>query len=256
MSAPTPYYADDQVTLYHGRFEDIVPQLGIAPDVVIADPPYGETSLDWDTWPVGWPSLVASWDVRSMWVFGSMRMLLEQRAEFAGWKFSQDVVWEKHNGSSLNADRFRRVHEHATHWYRGPWSEIHHSPPTTNDARARTIRRKQKPAHQNHINGGHYTSDDGGPRLMRSVMFHRSMHNQAINETEKPAPLVASLIEYACPPDGLVLDIFGGSCSSLVAVRNLGGGRRGVAIEERESQCEKAVRHRLSQQALDLGGVS
>jgi site-specific DNA-methyltransferase (adenine-specific) len=252
----TPYYVDDLVTLYHGKFEEIVPQLDIQPDLVVADPPYGETTLEWDTWPDGWPALVAAWGFRSMWVFGSMRMLLDRRDEFADWRFSQDVVWEKHNGSGLNADRFKRVHEHATHWYRGPWSAVHHETPTTNDARARTIRRKQKPTHQNWVDVSHYSSEDGGPRLMRSVMFHRSMHGSAINETEKPAPLVSDLIQYACPPGGLVLDIFGGSCSSLVAVRNLGGGRRGIAIEERESQCEKAVSDRLSQQALDLGGVS
>ena len=43
-----PYYADESVTLYHGRWEQLIPESFTA-DVVIADPPYGETSLS--SWP-------------------------------------------------------------------------------------------------------------------------------------------------------------------------------------------------------------
>ncbi len=74
-----------------------------------------------------------------------------------------------------------------------------------------------------------------------------------INETEKPVPLVEPLISYGCPPGGTVLDLFAGSCSTLVAVRHLGQGRKAVGFEEREEQCEKAAR-RLSQGVLDFGG--
>jgi hypothetical protein len=154
-----PYYADDLVTLYHGRFEEVLPELSIDADLIIADPPYGETTLTWDRWPKGWPSIAAQYG-RSMWCFGSMRMFLDQRDEFADWRFSQDVVWEKHNGSGLNADRFKRVHEHALHWYRGPWSEIHHDVPTTADATARTVRRKAKPN----------AAQPAGPRPRRRVV--------------------------------------------------------------------------------------
>lgn len=249
----SPYYVDDLVTLYHGRFEEILPSLAIDDAVIVTDPPYGETNLGWDRWPTGWPSIAARY-ARSMWVFGSMRMFLDQRHEFDDWRLSQDVVWEKHNGSGLHSDRFKRVHEHAVHWYRGPWSDIHHVTPTTLDATARAVRWKSKPAHHQGARGPvHYQSEDGGPRLMRSVMFHRSMHGRAINETEKPVPLIAPLIEYAVPAGGLVLDLFAGSCSTLDAARTLG--RRGIGIEMRESQCETAAQ-RLSQQTLNLNGAS
>ena len=245
------YYADEHVTLYLGRHEDVLPELAIDADLIVADPPYGETTLTWDRWPAGWPARLAEHG-RSMWVFGSMRMFLDRRDEFDAWQLSQDVVWEKHNGSGLNSDRFKRVHEHALHWYRGPWATIHHETPTTLDATARTVRRKAKPVHHQGARGpSAYTSEDGGPRLMRSVMFHRSMHGRAINETEKPVPLVAPLIEYGCPPGGLVLDPFAGSCSTGIAARQLG--RRAVLIEEREDQCELAA-GRLSWQTLDLVG--
>lgn len=249
-----PYYEDDSaVTLYHGDFREILPALDLQPDLVIADPPYGETNLDWDTWPDGWPADVAH-HAKSMWCFGSMRMFLDRRDEFADWSFSQDVVWEKHNGSSLHADRFKRVHEFATHWYRGPWSEIHHETPTTPDAVARAVRKKARPAQWIGATGENiYRSEDGGPRLARSVLYARSMHGRAINETEKPVELVEYLIRYGCPPGGLIVDVFAGSASSGIAARHTG--RRAVLIELRESQCESAAR-RLDQGVLDFGEAS
>ena len=70
-----PYYSDESVTLYHGRWEQLIPESFTA-DLIIADPPYGETSLSWDTWPEGWPTLAAR-HASSMWCFGSMRMFLD-----------------------------------------------------------------------------------------------------------------------------------------------------------------------------------
>ena len=248
-----PYYADDRVTLYLGDFREILPGLDITPDLVLTDPPYGETSLDWDRWPDGWPAAIAATGARSMWCFGSMRMFLDRRDDFAEWKLSQDVVWEKHNGSGAATDRFKRVHEFATHWYRGDWADLHHVTPTTPDATHRQVRRKARPQHWGDIGASSYASEDGGPRLMRSVIYARSMHGKAINETEKPTGILEPLIEYGCPRSGLVLDVFAGSSSTLVAARSLG--RRAVGIEKREAQCEKAAK-RLAQDSLDLGGVA
>ena len=248
------YYADEAVELWHGDFRELLPKV-IAkhgePDLVCTDPCYGETSLDWDHWVDGWPELMPG---RSMWCFGSMRMFLDHRDEFAGWKLSQEVVWEKHNGSGFQNDRFRRVHEHALHWYRGDWDDIYHEVPVTLDTRKREVRRKQRPAHTGYVGTSSYTSVDGGPRLFTSVIRARSMHGTAINESEKPAGLVEKLVTYACPPKGLVLDVHAGSCSTLVAARN--SGRRAVGIELREEQCAKAVEWRLSQTVLPFGEVS
>lgn len=246
-----PYYSDDQVTLYHG---DALKASAPSADLIIADPPYGETSLEWDRWPDGWPADVASW-APAMWCFGSMRMFLERSSEFGLWKMSQDVVWEKHNGSGFQNDRFKRVHEHALHWYRTsrPWAEVYHETPTTADAVRKTVRRKGRPPHMGDIGDGAYESHDGGPRLMRSVIYARSLHGIAVNETQKPLAVLEPLIEYGCPPGGLVVDPFAGSGSTLVAARNLG--RKAIGFELRESQCEAAAQ-RLAQMPLDFGSAS
>lgn len=247
-----PYYADETVTLYHGDCRTLVPELGITADAIIADPPYAETSLEWDRWPDGWPSMLSE-VARSMWCFGSMRMFLDRRDEFAAWKLSQDVVWEKHNGSGFQNDRFKRVHEHIAHWYQGPWADLYHETPTTPDATARQVRRKQRPTHTGAIDGSSYTSIDGGPRLMRSVLAVRSMHGMAIHPTEKPVPLLIPIIEYGCPPGGTILDPFAGSGSAGDAARLTG--RRAILFEAREEYCRGIV-ERLSQGVLNLGGAA
>jgi site-specific DNA-methyltransferase (adenine-specific) len=100
------------------------------------------------------------------------------------------------------------------------------------------------------IERGAYASVDGGPLLMRSVIGARSMHGRAIHPTEKPVGILAPLIEYACPPGGLVLDPFAGSCSTGIAARLTG--RHAVLIEADEAMCKRAVRERLQQDVLPL----
>src|ERR1700727_213210 len=121
-----------------------------------------------------------------MWVFGTLRMFMLYAGEFEAWQMSQDVVWEKHNGSSFHADRFRRVHEQAAHFYNGPWADVYKKPVMTLDATARRTRRKTRPTHMGTIANSTYISEDGGPRLMRSVIYEPSCHGYAVNETQKP----------------------------------------------------------------------
>lgn len=249
MSAP--YYRDESVTLYHGDCREVLPAISQTFDAIVTDPPYGETSLDWDVWPTGWPSIAADY-ARSMWCFGSMRMFLERRDEFTAWKLSQDVVWEKHNGSGFASDRLKRVHENALHWYRGEWATVHHETPRVPGGDgSKSVRKRGLTPHTGAIGNTGY--EDDGLRLVRSVLYAPSMQQRAINETEKPLAVLEPLIAYACPPGGTVLDIFAGSGSTGAAAKALG--RRAVLIEKREAQCEAAAR-RLSQGVLDLDGVT
>lgn len=242
-----PYCTVGLATLYHGDCRELMPQLsGVS--CVITDPPYGQTSLAWDQWCEGW---IAALPSTCLWTFGTLRMFLRHGHEFAdaGWRFAQDLVWEKHNGSSFHRDRFRRVHDSLAHFYRGRWNEQVRVVPTTLDAKAKVvIRRKERPTHFGAIPNTGYVSVDGGPRLRRSVIQLRSCHGTATHPTEKPVPLVSLLVEYSCPLTGIVLDPFAGSGSALEAAYMLG--RQAIGIEVNEQYCEQIAR-RLERVAVD-----
>jgi site-specific DNA-methyltransferase (adenine-specific) len=246
-----PYYDEGGITIYHGDCRRVMCDLGPVADVIIADPAYGETSLEWDRWCDGWPTLAAHAIKRSgsMWCFGSFRMFLEAVRDFGSWRFVQDVVWEKHNGSNFIADRFRRVHELVSQWVPVgvAWEEVYKLPVTTPDATKRAVRRKERPPHTGEIEGTTYISEDGGPRLMRSVQYVRSCHGHAVHPTQKPVGIITPLIRYSCPPGGVVLSPFMGSGSVLVAARDCGC--RAIGVELQERYCEEAV-SRLRQGVL------
>ena len=152
MKTPSPYYATDDVTIYRGDCLRVLPHLPArSVDLILTDPPYGDTSLGWDVPVRRWLPLAARClkPSGSLWCFGSLRAFLAHAAEFRGWKLAQDVVWEKHNGSNFHADRFRRVHEHAVQFYPASarWAAIYKAPVTTDDAVKRVVRQKTRPPH-------------------------------------------------------------------------------------------------------------
>lgn len=125
---PEPYYADAHVQLYLGDCREVLPALSVEPESCVTDPPYGETSARWDRWPDGWVSAVGAVlpASASLWCFGSARMFLDHR-DFGGWRFAQEALWVKRNGSGPTArDRLVKIHEWAYHWYRGRWGDLHH----------------------------------------------------------------------------------------------------------------------------------
>lgn len=247
-----PYYADEWVRLYHGDCREVLPALEVTPDLVVTDPPYGETSLHWDSWPDGWPEVVAAMGARSMWCFGSMRMFLDRRDEFAAWRLSQDIVWSKPRGGVAYPDRATvRQHELVTHWYRGEWSAVYHEQqrqPHYGPGKG-TIHRGETGPAWNGSRRAHSWTDDG-TRALGSVIECQTMRMRGTGHpTEKPTGILEPLIKYGCPPGGMVLDPFVGSGSTLVAARSLG--RQAIGIEAHEPYCE-AIVSRLSQQTIDF----
>lgn len=213
-------------------------------DLLIADPPYGDTSLEWDKRVDGWIQVARTIlkPSGSMWVFGSMRFFIDSGHLFrdAGFRLAQDIVWEKHNGSGFHADRFKRVHEHVVQFYRddAKWFDIYNEVQMTPDAVTRTVRNKNRPPHMGErgMRGKAYVSEDGGPRM-------RSCHGRAIHPTEKPVPLLETLIRTSCPVGGTVGDLFAGSGAAAEAARDTG--RNYVGWEINSDMADKA-RERLS----------
>ena len=155
-------------------------------------------------------------------------------------RIAQEIVWEKQNGTGFHADRFKRVHELAVQFYPAvtAWRDIYNDVQTTPDATARTVRRKRRPPHTGQIDAGHYISQDGGPRLMRSVIYLRNCHGRAIHPTEKPSALLEILIRTSCPEGGLVGDWFAGSGAAGEACRL--SARRYIGCEIDPEMAERA----------------
>lgn len=239
-----PYFTDGIVTLYHGDMREVLPDLGVKADCVVADPPYQQTSIArWDRWVNGWLDTAVE-VTDSLWCFGTMRMFMQRRDDFSAWKMSQDVIWAKTFGTGVQSDRFRRQHEIITHWYRGQWSSIHHDTPrVVSEWPTRGTFRVKGNSNVYGVPRGKTAWIDDGTRRISSVLTHRSMFRRGIHPTEKPVELLKPLIEYACPPGGLVIDPFAGSGSTLDAARETG--RRAIGIEADERYIEAAAK-RLS----------
>lgn len=245
-----PYYEASGVTLYLGDLRDVLPYVGHL-DACVTDPPYGETAAAWDTWPTGWVDAVeqALPNDASLWCFGSARMFLRHRDDFARWKFAQEALWAKRNATGpTSRDRLARVHEWAYHWYRGKWSNLHHEwerIPSTTPSKG-YVRRKANAAE--HRRPDRYSAwQDDGMRQPRSVVIEEpSVRYQKRHQDEKPLGVVLPLVRECTPPGGTVLDCFAGSGTTGVAARL--SGRRAVLIEQDEQSCEKAA-ERLSEPA-------
>ena len=103
-------------------------------DMILADPPYGDTSLAWDRRVEGWVALAraALKPTGSLWVFGSLRSFMATADHFAnaGLRIAQEVIWEKQNGTGFHNDRFKRVHELAVQFYPAEtaWRDLQRRP--------------------------------------------------------------------------------------------------------------------------------
>ena len=244
-----PYYDQGGITIYCGDARDVMPSLPFSA-VLVTDPPYGETSLEWDRWPDGWLDAIVgppSGAAQQLWCFGSLRMFFDRLTEFEAFRLGHEVIWEKQDGSGFVTDRFRRVHEYAVQWYRGAWGDLTKDVPRVGmSAPDKRVRRRALAA-GHHGERGESAYVDNGTRLMRSVIRVANRHGSAVHPTEKPVGIVRPLIEYATDAGGFILDPFMGSGTTLRAAKDLG--RRAIGIEINEKYCEIAVK-RLAQEVL------
>src|SRR5690606_5079023 len=101
---------------------------------------------------------------------------------------------------------------------------------------------------------GHYVSHDGGPRIMRSVVFIRNCHGRAIHPTEKPVALLEILIRPSCRPGGLVGAWFAGSGAVGEACRL--SGRRYLGCEIDVDMAQHARARLAAVLPFDNGGAT
>lgn len=243
----TPYYSDDSVTLYHGDCIEIMRELSdgsIA--TVLTDPPYSSggrrenarsirksmtRGVEDDDWIRGdamstagfmwfmrvcgleWRRLLAPGGHCLSFIDWRMFANLSTALETSDLRQHPVLVWDK---ARLGMGAiFRNQHEFIVHCTAGTASE-----PLRRDV----------------------------PNVLRFPTVRNGDH-----PTEKPTALLQTLLSVVCPVDGIVLDPFAGSGSTLTAAASTG--RTAIGIEADERFCEIAAR-RLSQGVLDFEGES
>jgi site-specific DNA-methyltransferase (adenine-specific) len=231
------------VRILTGDCRELMPAEGPF-DLIFADPPYGDTALDWDRKVRGWEAVALARlkPTGSMWVFGSMRYFLAEGVP-SGWKFAQDIVWEKNKGTGFQADRFKRMHEHVVHLYplTSKWSGVYNHVLRVPSGRPLETAVRNKRGYTPHLGnlgkGGGWRDD--GLRIMASVIRHKTTFRRAIHPTEKPVGLLEQLISTSCPPNGLIGDFFAGSGAAGEAAAAIG--RRYVGCEIDPTMATKAA---------------
>jgi len=215
----TPYYQDEQATIYHGDCREIMPTLNF--DVIVTDPPYG---ISWsrkanskNRSSTAHPGILNDEDTTARdealalrrsapaLVFGSF--YASQPADI-----KQILVWQKGDTQGVVGS-------------------------------VTGYRRDVEPVY---LVGGWPQRNVKWSSLVRSA---RGSWNDELSVTghphTKPLDLMRLLVER-CPP-GVVLDPFMGSGSTLRAAKELG--RQAIGIELDEKYCQVAV-DRLAQGVL------
>jgi site-specific DNA-methyltransferase (adenine-specific) len=209
-----PYYDHAGITIFHGDCREILP--GLKADVVVTDPPYGiDYEVNWNRAVdrprsiIGDESTLARDEMLS--AIGDMPALV-----FGSWKATRPqaaslvLVWEK-LGSSGMGD------------LGAPWRQ--------NTEEIYVIGRGWK-----QIAGRE-----------SAVLRFNALCGEQDHPHEKPEVLLRHLLLRA--PDGVVLDPFMGSGTTLRAAKDLG--RKAIGIEIEERYCEIAAK-RLAQGVLDF----
>lgn len=246
LTPPTPYYESEGVVIYHGDVLDVLADLDLAVDAVVTDPPYASGSRleahksssgamlragRFADRPIELDQMTTTgfvWLLRA--VAARCRHMLPDGGSFLSfidWRQWPNLVGALETcnyrvqgmivwdkGHFGLGNGFRSQHELVCHASKGVPS----------------------------------IADKGCGNVLRFPRVEPVDH-----PSPKPESLMQRLIEVVTPVDGVVLDPFMGSGTTLKAAKNIG--RRAIGIEVEERYCEIAA-NRLAQSVMDFGGVA
>jgi DNA modification methylase len=243
-----PYFERDGIAIYHGEALAVLRELSAASvDAVITDPPYCSGG-----------SLEAQKNTKAQ----GLRSATVQAEDFE-W-FAADnmstagLVWLI-RAALVEARRFLMPNRAALVFT--DWRMVPHLAPALESSGLRyrnmIIWDKGspglgvgfKPAYEvvlEYANGATEYQVKNGQNVIRNARVSPLARD---HDAQKPVELIHELIRVVSPPDGLIVDPFMGSGTTLRAAMDLG--RRAIGIELEERYCEIAAR-RLSQMVLPL----
>ena len=211
----TPYYSDDLLTIYHGDCREWMPEA----DVIVTDPPYG-VSLNTAYRQAGRGPLAGANDYPP--VYGDDQPF--DPTPFLG--YSGVVLW----GANYYADRLPP---------RGQWLVW--------DKRDGVGFNDQADCELAWTSGTTGTVPRMFVHRWNGMLKASERNDRRIHPTQKPVALMAWCLSFM--PDGVVLDPFMGSGSTIKAAKE--AGRKAIGIEIEERYCEIAAT-RCSQEVLGL----
>lgn len=222
----TTYYEDDAVTIYHGDCREILPEQGGGSAVLVTDPPYG---IAWRRGAHKARQSKAHTGIQGDATTEARDMVLALLPDLPGVVFGsfyapfpaslkQVLVWRKPSDAGVvgSVTGYRRDAEPV--FLVGPWPQ-------------RTVAWSS-------------VLDPGVRGMAATTAATGHPHT-------KPVALLRDLIRHS--PEGVVLDPFMGSGSTLRAAKDLG--RKAIGIEIEERYCQIAA-ERMGQEVLDLGSAA
>jgi len=148
---------------------------------------------------------------------GAPGYIFRRACHLSGLSVRQSLVWVK-NSATLSRSDYHWQHEAALAGFRDPAN-----------AEELAYGWKDGAAHT-------WLSD----RKQTTALFFDKPNRSEQHPTMKPVKLCAYLIGNSCPPDGIVLDPFAGSGSTLIAAEQLG--RRARCMELDPGYCDVIIR--------------
>lgn len=223
---PDPYYDDGQIQIFHGDCRDVLPDLALdSVGLVLTDPPYGVSERT-DRGAKGRSALARANDFSPVFgddePFDPSHLLGYERIILFGANYYADrlpcssswLIWDKLDG--LVSKREIGFNDNAD--VELAWTNL--------GGPARLI-----------------------PHRWTGMLKASEKAERRLHPTQKPVSLFILLIRLFCSEDGIVLDPYLGSGTTLRAAKDLG--RRAIGIETEERYCEVAAL-RLGQEVLAL----
>jgi DNA modification methylase len=217
----TPYYQDDNVTIYHGDCRSVTHDSGRWADLLVTDPPYGIAYKS-----RGRHDMIAG-DKDGEWVSEAIKHCLRSlKVHRHFYVFGPDVVSEHTVCPTVELmwDKERMAAGGRSDY---PWSPGHER-----------ITFGMFSPYKSHKNTG-----SGLARLRRSTVLRFPKQNNGrgsfTHPNEKPVGLMRVMIEASSQFGELIYDPFMGSGTTLVAA--VLEGRRAVGVEVGEKYCEIAA---------------
>jgi DNA modification methylase len=233
VSLPKPYYTDDAVAIYHADCREILPLLeSNSVDLVLTDPPYG-VGFDYGT------SYKDSEDGYIEWLWPALEMseiAVRDGGRVAIWQASK---WAKNWGVWFPRDwrlialpllfgqilplEVQRRTDYVLWWRKGNLTNY-----------PKDWRPEDVPFRDFYVS---------------SVVLKGRDPLLSGHPCPRPIDSTRFLSQMLCPPEGIILDPFMGSGTTLRAAKDLG--RKAIGIEIEERYAEIAAK-RMSQMVLPL----